>query len=72
MRIFEVDDRLESIQPRDHGYEVTLPEGGNEPVQYSLMMGRGWGVVDKITRRLDEGELPILKGRWWMTTSPTN
>ena len=62
MRIFEVDARLESIQPRDHGYEVTLPEGGNEPVQYSLMMGRGWGVVDKITRRLDEGELPILRG----------
>jgi hypothetical protein len=62
MRIFEVDPRLESIQPRDHGHEVTLPEGGNEPVQYSLMMGRGWGVVDKITRRLDEGELPILRG----------
>ena len=62
MRIFEVDARLESIQPRDHGYEVTLPEGGNEPVRYSLMMGRGWGVVDKITRRLDEGELPILRG----------
>jgi hypothetical protein len=62
MRIFEVDDRLESIQPRDHGYEVTLPEGGKAPVRYSMMMGRGWGVVDKITRRLDEGELPILHG----------
>ena len=62
MRIFEVDTRLESIQPRDHGYEVTLPEGGKEPVRYSMMMGRGWGPVDKITRRLDEGELPILRG----------
>ncbi len=62
MRIFEVDDRLESIQPRDHGYEVTLPEGGKEPVRYSLMMGRGWGAVDKISRRLDEGDLPILRG----------
>jgi len=62
MRIFEIDTRLESIQPRDHGYEVTLPEGGKEPVRYSMMMGRGWGPVDKITRHLDEGELPILRG----------
>ena len=62
MRIFEVDERLESIQPRDHGYKVTLPEGGEEPVRYSLQMGRGWGVVDKITRRLDRGVLPILEG----------
>ena len=26
------------------------------------MMGRGWGAVDKITRRLDGGVLPILEG----------
>jgi len=62
MRIFQVDERLESIQPRDHGYEVTLPEGGKDPVRYSLMMGRGWGAVEKITRRLDGGVLPILEG----------
>jgi hypothetical protein len=62
MGIFEVDERLESIQPRDHGYEVVLPEGGKEPVRYSFMMGRGWGAVDNITRRLDEGDLPILEG----------
>jgi hypothetical protein len=62
MRIFQVDERLESIQPRDHGYPVTLPEGGKEPVRYSLMMGRGWGAVDDITRRLDGGVLPILEG----------
>ncbi len=62
MRIFEVDERLESIKPRDHGYEVVLPEGGKEPVRYSFMMGRGWGAVEKITRRLDGGVLPILEG----------
>jgi hypothetical protein len=62
MRIFQVDERLESIQPRDHGYPVTLPEGGKDPVRYSLMMGRGWGAVDNITRRLDGGVLPILEG----------
>lgn len=62
IRIFEVDDRLESILPRDHGYGVTLPEGGDDPVRYNMMMGRGWGPVDKITRRLDGGVLPILEG----------
>ena len=27
IRIFEIDERMETIKPRDHGYEVTLPEG---------------------------------------------
>ena len=62
MRIFEIDDRLETIKPRDHGEEVTLPEGGKDPVDYSMTMGRGWGPVEKITRRLDQGRLPILEG----------
>jgi hypothetical protein len=62
MRIFEIDERMETIKPRDHGVEVTLPEGGKDPVRYSMMMGRGWGPVDKITRRLDGGVLPILEG----------
>ncbi len=62
MRIFEVGERLETIQPRFHGIEVPLPEAGDKPVRYSFLMGRGWGVVDKITRRLDGGALPILRG----------
>ena len=62
MRIFEIDERLETIKPRDHGYEVALPEGGKDPVHYSLMMGRGWSAVDKISRRLDGAVLPILQG----------
>jgi len=62
MRIFEIDDRLESIQPRFNGVKVPLPEGKNKPVVYEFMMGRGWGPVDQITRRLDGGILPILTG----------
>jgi hypothetical protein len=63
MRIFEVGERLESIQPRFHGIEVPLPEAGDKPVRYSFLMGRGWGVVDRIFRGLDEGTLPILRGK---------
>jgi hypothetical protein len=62
MRIFEVGERLESVKPRFHGTEVPLPEALDKPVQYNFLMGRGWGVVDKISRRLDEGVLPILHG----------
>jgi hypothetical protein len=62
MRIFQVDERLESVQPRFHGEEVTLPEAQDKPVQYDFLMGRGWGVVDKIARRLDGGVLPVLEG----------
>jgi len=62
MRIFEVGERLDSIQPRFHGIEVPLPEAKDNPVNYSFLMGRGWGVGDKITRSLDEGCLPILHG----------
>jgi hypothetical protein len=63
IRNFEIDPRLETIQPRDHGYPVALPEeGAKEPVPFSLLMGRGWGAVDNITRRLDGGTLPILRG----------
>ena len=62
IRIFEIGERLESVQPRFHGEEVALPERQDKPVQYDFLMGRGWGVVDKITRRLDEGVLPILEG----------
>jgi len=62
MRIFEVDTRLESVQPRFHGTKTPLPEARDKPVQYDFLMGRGWGVVDKISRRLDRGVLPILEG----------
>lgn len=62
MRIFGVSDRLDWIQPRFHGYEVPLTETGDQPTRYDFLMGRGWGAVDKITRRLEDGFLPILRG----------
>jgi hypothetical protein len=62
MRIFAVGERLDSIQPRFHAAAVTLPERGDRPVSCQLRMGRGWGPVENITRRLEDGVLPILHG----------
>lgn len=62
IRIFAISERLDWIQPRFHGYEVPLPETGNKPTRYNFLMGRGWGAADKITRRLEGGALPILRG----------
>lgn len=68
MRIFGVgfrgvggEERLwDWVQPRFHAQEVTLPESGGQPVKYRFMIGRGVGCVDDISRRLEEGALPIL------------
>lgn len=65
MRIFEVDTRspsgvLERIKPRDHNCEVRLPENDNNPIFYGYSVGRGWGCVEGISRRLEDGCLPIL------------
>ena len=62
MRIFGLSERLDWIQPRFHGYEVPLPETGDQPTRYNFLMGRGWGAVEKIKRRLEDGILPILHG----------
>jgi hypothetical protein len=62
IRIFAVSDRLDWIQPRFHGNEVTLPETKGRPCRYNFLMGRGWGAADRITRRLEDGFLPILRG----------
>jgi len=62
IRIFSVGERLDSIEPRNHGVGVELPENKNRPVSYNLLMGRGWGVRDEISRRLEDGCLPILHG----------
>ncbi|MBP1993248.1 hypothetical protein [Paenibacillus eucommiae] len=48
------------VQPRFHGHEVPLPEMADEPVKYRYLLGRGIGCTDDITRRLEEGVLPIL------------
>lgn len=62
IRIFSMGERLDSIQPRNHGVEVGLPENQDKPVLYNLLVGRGWGARDDITRRLEDGCLPILHG----------
>ena len=68
MRIFGVGFRegretMDWIQPRFHGYEVPLPENKDQPIRYSYVLGRGIGPVDGLTRRLEDGVLPILHGR---------
>ncbi|MFC5405478.1 hypothetical protein [Cohnella soli] len=71
MRIFEVgfrgigaetvEERLwDWIQPRFHGHEATLPENEGKPVSYRYMIGRGIGCTTGVTRRLEDGCLPIL------------
>ena len=62
MRIFAVGERLDWIQPRFHYVDVSLPESNDKPFRYEFLMGRGWGIQDKIERRLDGGSLPILRG----------
>src|ERR1700733_14154740 len=63
MRIFAVGEKLDWIQPRFHYFQALLPENDRKPFRYEFVMGRGWGVCDKIERRLDEQVLPILRGK---------
>lgn len=51
------------IVPRFHWLPVTLPELDGQAVRFNFMVGRGIGVTRDITRRLDEGCLPILHAR---------
>ncbi|MFC3802568.1 hypothetical protein [Cohnella sp. GCM10012308] len=48
------------VQPRFHGFEAKLPENEDKPVCYRYMLGRGVGCVEGISRRLEDGALPIL------------
>jgi len=67
-RIFQVIEALPDqlpgeasiISPRRSVSAVTLPETGDQAVNYLYTVGRGVGVQDNISRRLDEGVLPIL------------
>ena len=62
MRLFAVGERLDWIQPRFHAAAVRLPEMGDRPTTCHIRLGRGWGPVEAITRRLEDGVLPILHG----------
>ena len=62
MRLFAVDEHLETFQPRFAGYDVRLSETPGQPATYAFHFGRGWGPRPAVTRRLDDGDLPILRG----------
>ena len=67
IRVFEVGFREWTqswywIQPRRHGYPVTLDDADKTPLRYHFLLGRGTGCAEHLTRRLDEGVLPILHG----------
>jgi len=67
VRIFEVSYRgiggeelfWDWVQPKLHGTVVQLPETG-EAVRYRYLLGRGIGCREQLTRRLEDGCLPIL------------
>jgi len=65
MRIFSVAQNIRfynrfEIQPQFHSPHVTLPEADGAAVNYACCLGRGVGAVRQVSRRLDDGILPIL------------
>jgi len=62
IRLFELgsSQEMETISPRMASSSIHIPETDNTSVDYSYMTGRGQGVEQNITRRLEEGVLPIL------------
>lgn len=62
MRIFAFGERLDWVQPRFHYFDTALPENDHKPFRYEFVIGRGWGVQDRIERHLEGGVLPILRG----------
>ncbi|MBP1988758.1 hypothetical protein [Paenibacillus eucommiae] len=67
VRIFELGFRginkdelqWDWVQPRYYGEEVKLPENEGKAVRYHFLLGRGIGCTDPVTRRLEDGVLPI-------------
>ncbi|MBI3944788.1 MAG: hypothetical protein HY321_02640 [Armatimonadetes bacterium] len=66
MRLFEVEYGHEAVRffarHYFHGRPVTTPETGSGGYVTSFRFGRGAGCVQDISRRLEEGVLPILCG----------
>ena len=62
IRLFELGStgEMSTITPRMASSSILLPETNNTSTDYSYMTGRGVGVEQNISRRLDEGILPIL------------
>jgi len=66
IRLFEVGFRetqnpLDWIRPLLHAHGASLPGHKEAPLRYVHVCGRGYGVTSSLTRRLEEGILPILQ-----------
>ncbi|WP_420147262.1 hypothetical protein [Spirosoma sp.] len=67
-RIFEIAENLSDasqreasiISPKRSSTALRLAETKNEPVHYLYTYGRGVGAQENVSRRLDQGKLPIL------------
>jgi hypothetical protein len=67
-RIFEISESLTDgsrseaniITPKLSSSALRIPELKNDAVNYLYTLGRGVGVQENISRRLEEGTLPIL------------
>lgn len=66
MRIFQVtytnDAYWQTIEAKHHGYDVPLPEKGGQPSSYQFTFGRGLGCTANLRRRIEDRELPIIRG----------
>ncbi|MEO7599589.1 MAG: hypothetical protein ABIV50_11695 [Opitutus sp.] len=62
IRMFRINEHLESFQPRFAGYDTPLPETPKQPATYDFHFGRGWGPRELLRRTLDDHVLPILHG----------
>ena len=63
IRLFRVDEHLETFRPKFAGYDTPLPETPKQPAAYAFQLGRGWGPRENINRSLDGQVLPILRGQ---------
>lgn len=48
------------ICPKYHNRAITLPETGDKPIKFDYFAGRGLGCEQQLTRRLEDGVLPVL------------
>lgn len=62
VRIFEIGipGEMETISPKYASTQVVLDETGNTPSNYCFLAGRGQGVVNKSSRWIEEGSLPVF------------
>ena len=69
IRIFEIGlpQDMDIISPKMASSPMSLKDINSTNVSYGYMAGRGQSVEDNLTRRLEDGVLPILnttKNRW--------